>query len=282
MGARDEVAGLAHHTPGIEPVVGVVQGRFHEVVEREEPSCFDPSSEAVAQAGGPAGVGGGPRRHHDRKIAARPAARQLAAGSDAGIMVRVEPSAGLRVLRVLAPNPGPFTLEGTNTWVAGSEGCLVIDPGPEDPTHEDAVLQASGPVAAILLTHRHLDHASGAGALARVTGAPIYAASPGEGARAAGDGDRIEGAGVTLEVVATPGHSPDHLVFFEPVTGALFTGDAILGRGTSVIDPPEGDLSDYLRSLERMRRLGPRVIRSEEHTSELQSRGHLVCRLLLE
>src|SRR6266540_204911 len=216
MRARDEVAGLAHHRLGIEPVVGVVEGRFHEVIEREWPAGFDPSSEAVAQARGPAGVGRGARRHHDRKIAARPAARQLAAGSDAGIMVRVEPSAGLRVLRVLAPNPGPFTLEGTNTWVVGSDGCLVIDPGPEDPTHVDAVLQAAGRVAAVLLTHRHLDHASGAGALARVTGAPIYAASPGEGARAARDGDRIESGGVTLEVVAAPGHSQDHLVFFEP------------------------------------------------------------------
>jgi glyoxylase-like metal-dependent hydrolase (beta-lactamase superfamily II) len=175
-------------------------------------------------------------------------------------MMRVEPSAGPRVLRVLAPNPGPFTLEGTNTWVVGSDASLVIDPGPEDQNHLDAVLQAAGRVAAVLLTHRHLDHASGAGALARVTGAPVYAASPGEDAQAATDGDRIERAGVRLEVVAAPGHSPDHLVFFEPATRALFTGDAILGRGTSVIDPPEGDLTDYLRSLERMRGLTPRVI----------------------
>src|SRR3989454_2613382 len=108
------------------------------------------------------------------RLPRRDAARQPRGGQPAGIMKCVEPSPGLRVLRVLAPNPGPFTLEGTNTWVVGSDGCLVIDPGPEDPNHLDAVLRAARRVAAILLTHRHLDHAFGADAMARVTGAPIY------------------------------------------------------------------------------------------------------------
>lgn len=164
------------------------------------------------------------------------------------------------MVRVLAPNPGPFTLEGTNTWVVGRGERIVIDPGPDDPDHVQAVLEAAGRVGAILLTHRHLDHAPAAERLARLTGAPVYAASPGEDDRAASDGDRLEAAGVAVEVVATPGHSPDHLVFLERDTGSLFTGDAVLGRGTSVIDPPDGDLSDYLRSLDRMRRLEPRII----------------------
>jgi len=164
------------------------------------------------------------------------------------------------VVRVLAPNPGSFTLEGTNTWVVGHGERIVIDPGPDDPAHVQAVLQAAGSVGAILLTHRHPDHAPGADRLARLTGAPIYAASPGEGVRPAEDGDLLQAGGIALEVVATPGHSPDHLAFLERGTGALFTGDAVLGQGTSVIDPPEGDLSDYLRSLDRMLQLEPRVI----------------------
>src|SRR2546426_9069751 len=178
----------------------------------------------------------------------------------AAIMMRVARSGSFAVVRVLALNPGPFTLEGTNTWVVGRDGPIVIDPGPDDPGHVQAVLQAAGRVGAILLTHRHLDHAPAADRLSQLTGPPIYAASPGEDQRLANDGDRLEAGGVTLEVVATPGHSPDHLVFLERDTGALFTGDAVLGRGTSVIDPPEGDLSDYLRSLDRMRRLEPRII----------------------
>lgn len=208
-------------------------------------------------------------------------------------MMRVEPPASLRVVRVLAPNPGPFTLEGTNTWVVGSDHGIVIDPGPENRTHLEAILHAAGRVAAVLLTHRHLDHASGASALARLTGAPIYAASPDEGERRARDGERIGGGDVTLEVVTTPGHSRDHLVFFERSTRALFTGDAVLGRGTSVIDPPEGDLSDYLRSLERLRGLDPRVIypghgpvveraveKIEEYLSHRREREEQVLRAL--
>ena len=166
----------------------------------------------------------------------------------------------LRVVRVLAPNPGPFTLEGTNTWVVGSGPVLVIDPGPDEPSHLDAVLEQAGTIEAILLTHHHPDHAPGAAALGKMAGAPVMAASPVEGERALEDGMTVEAAEVSLHVLAAPGHTPDHVVFFARDAGALFTGDAVLGRGTSVIDPPEGDLAAYLRSLEAMLALEPDVI----------------------
>jgi glyoxylase-like metal-dependent hydrolase (beta-lactamase superfamily II) len=163
-------------------------------------------------------------------------------------------------IRVLAPNPGPFTLEGTNTWVVGRGPSLVIDPGPDDPAHLDEMRAAAGTVAAILLTHRHPDHAPGAAALAGATGAPALAFEPGRYERPLADGEVIRGGGVALRALHTPGHTPDHVAFFDAASGILFTGDAVLGRGTSVIDPPEGDLVTYLDSLRRMLELGPAVL----------------------
>jgi glyoxylase-like metal-dependent hydrolase (beta-lactamase superfamily II) len=165
-----------------------------------------------------------------------------------------------RILRVLAPNPGPFTLEGTNTWIVGTDPGLVIDPGPDDPEHVAAVAREAGAVEAILLSHRHPDHAPGAARLAAATGAVVRAFRPELEEKPLRDGDVVRAGDVELTVVHTPGHTPDHLVFLEARSGALFTGDAVLGRGTSVIDPPEGDLATYLRSLETMRRLEPRVL----------------------
>ncbi len=165
-----------------------------------------------------------------------------------------------RIVRVLAPNPGLRELEGTNTWVVGRWPAVVIDPGVEDPAHLDEVVEAAGRVGAVLLTHDHPDHAPGALTLGVRTGAPVYAARPAEGMRRLHDGQEIRIPGVTLRVVATPGHSPDHVAFFLERDGALFTGDLVLGRGTSVIDPPEGDLVQYLRSLRRLRDLRPRRI----------------------
>jgi glyoxylase-like metal-dependent hydrolase (beta-lactamase superfamily II) len=175
---------------------------------------------------------------------------------DDGIM-----TSGAAIRRVLAANPGPMTLEGTNTWVVGAEPAVVIDPGPDDETHLAAVRAEAGAVGAILLTHRHPDHAPGAAALARATGAPVYAwrPEPGESPLRAGQ-ETVAGGGLTIVAVHTPGHTPDHVVFFVPSLGALFTGDAVLGRGTSVIDPPEGDLAAYLRSLDAMIALAPRTI----------------------
>jgi glyoxylase-like metal-dependent hydrolase (beta-lactamase superfamily II) len=165
-----------------------------------------------------------------------------------------------RILRVLAPNPGPFTLEGTNTWIVGANPSVVIDPGPADPEHIREVRREAGPVAAILLTHHHPDHAPGASILADQTGAPVLASRPASGERDLAGGTRIPVGGCVLRALAAPGHTPDHLVFLDPESGSLFTGDTVLGRGSSVIDPPEGDMDAYLRTLTALSALGPRVI----------------------
>ncbi len=166
----------------------------------------------------------------------------------------------IRIVRVLAPNPGIRELEGTNTWIVGEAPAIVIDPGPDDEGHLRDVAREAGNVAAILLTHAHPDHAPGAPALARLTGAHVYASGRSDGGEPLRDGQEVVAGTTRLIAVATPGHTPDHVAFLEPSARALFTGDAVLGRGTSVIDPPEGDLTAYLRSLERMLDLSPRVI----------------------
>ncbi len=165
-----------------------------------------------------------------------------------------------RILRVLAPNPGPLTLQGTNTWIVGARPSLVIDPGPDDPEHIREVHREADPVGAILLTHHHPDHAPGADLLAHVSGAPVLAFRPVANEHKLTDGAIVPGGDTTLRAVHAPGHTPDHLVFFERESGALFTGDTVLGRGTSLIDPPEGDLAAYMRSLSIMLSLAPRVI----------------------
>jgi glyoxylase-like metal-dependent hydrolase (beta-lactamase superfamily II) len=162
-----------------------------------------------------------------------------------------------RIVRVLAPNPGPYTLEGTNTWVVGPAPSIVIDPGPDDEGHLNEVVRTAGSIAAILLTHGHPDHAPGAPRLARWSGARIHAFRPPDGGDRVREGRPIPSGGVELVPVPTPGHTRDHVAFWLPPDRALFTGDAVLGRGTSVIDPPEGDLAAYLRSLRRMMELRP-------------------------
>lgn len=165
-----------------------------------------------------------------------------------------------RILRVLAPNPGIRELEGTNTWIVGEGPSTVIDPGPDHEGHLREVAREAGHVIAILLTHDHPDHAPGAPALARMTGATVHAARPPKGGEPLRGGQRIGAGGITLTAVATPGHTHDHMAFFLEDGRGLFTGDAILGRGTSVVDPSEGDLVAYLHSLERMRELSPNRI----------------------
>lgn len=178
----------------------------------------------------------------------------------------------LRSTRVLAPNPSVYTLDGTNTWVVGEDPTVVIDPGPDDPGHLVEVADAAagrGGVGLVLVTHDHPDHAPGAAGFAEQVGAPIWAFRPSgtlQGAQRLRDGQRfrvgVTGDGAPLEIVAlhTPGHTSDHVAFHVPSCSALFTGDAVLGRGTSFIDPPDGDLRRYLRSLDRMIELDPATI----------------------
>ena len=165
-----------------------------------------------------------------------------------------------RVVRVLAPNPGPFTLEGTNTWVVGESPSVVIDPGPDDAGHLRAVVDAAEPIAAILLTHHHPDHAPGAARLAGTTRVPVLSFRPQAGERPLRDGELLDWDRVRLRAVHTPGHSADHVAFLLEGEMALFTGDAVLGRGTSVVDPPDGDMAAYLRSLRAMQQLRPRTL----------------------
>lgn len=164
-----------------------------------------------------------------------------------------------RVVRVLAPNPSVYTLDGTNTWIVGADPSLVVDPGPGDAGHAREVAATAGRVGAVLLTHAHEDHAEGAAAFAGSVGAPLHAWRL-EGADPIRDGQVFRAGGAELTALHTPGHSSDHVVFHLADERALFTGDAVLGRGTSFIDPPDGDLAKYLVSLERMLSLAPRTI----------------------
>lgn len=175
------------------------------------------------------------------------------------------------VNRVLAPNPSPFTYSGTQTYLVGTHDVAVIDPGPAEPAHLAALTAAIAgrPVAAILCTHTHRDHSPAAGPLAQATGAPIIGCAPltleDDGPRAdaafdaeyrpdrvLGDGEHVAGAGWTLEAVATPGHTSNHLCFALAEESALFTGDHVMGWSTSVISPPDGDMTAYMASMQRL------------------------------
>jgi glyoxylase-like metal-dependent hydrolase (beta-lactamase superfamily II) len=164
------------------------------------------------------------------------------------------------IIRVLGPNPGPFTLEGTNTWILGSNPSVIIDPGPDDEDHLRSLIREAGRVEAILLTHHHPDHAGAAPRLFEATGIRVRAFRPGEGERGIRAGDVIEVGPVRLRVVPTPGHTADHVAYHLESEGALFTGDAVLGRGTSVVDPPDGEMTAYVHSLQVMRNLTPRTL----------------------
>ncbi len=184
-----------------------------------------------------------------------------------GVSVRLSPL----VTRVLAPNPSPFTYTGTQTHLVGEGAIAVIDPGPDDPGHRDALLAAIAgrPVTALVITHHHRDHSPGARPLAAATGAPIVGAAPtfvqDDGPRAdAGfdrdyapervlaEGDTVAGEGWTLQAIATPGHTSNHLAFALPEENALFSGDHVMGWSTSVVSPPDGDMTAYLASLEKL------------------------------
>ena len=171
-------------------------------------------------------------------------------------LVEVTPFASV----VLQNNPNIMTLDGTNTWLLRAPGAtesVLVDPGEEDPTHLEAVLAAAGTVRAVLLTHGHYDHCQAAGQVHELTGAPVRAVDPDlcVGGEAFVDGEVIEAAGLSVQVWHTPGHTADSASFVIDA-GAVLTGDTILGRGTTVVAHPDGNLGGYLRSLRRLRELG--------------------------
>ena len=199
-----------------------------------------------------------------------------------------------RVRRVLAHNPSMFTFTGTGTYLVGAEELAVIDPGPDDPDHLDALLAAIGSarVTAILVTHTHRDHSPLAPALAAATGAPILGCAPlgpqSEAAakaeegfdrsyapdRVLADGESVTGADWTLTAVHTPGHTSNHLCYALPQEQALFTGDHVMGWSTTVIVPPDGSMAAYMASLAKLQARddqvfypthGPAIERPQSH-----------------
>lgn len=168
------------------------------------------------------------------------------------------------VRRITAPNPGPMTGPGTNTYLVGDAEVAVIDTGVATTAHLDAIEAAvSGPIKKILITHAHPDHANGARELAERTGAKIYAHPTRlQGIRnkdfAADDylneGDIVQGADYKLRCLHTPGHAADHLCFLRESDGLLFAGDHVMESVTVVIAPPDGDMSDYLDALQRLQK----------------------------
>jgi glyoxylase-like metal-dependent hydrolase (beta-lactamase superfamily II) len=176
-----------------------------------------------------------------------------------------------RVRRVLAGNPSAFTYTGTQTYLVGNGAVAVIDPGPADPDHIAGILKATAGerIVAIVCTHTHRDHSPAAAPLKAATGAEVVGCAPlsldddGPRADAAFDttytpdrvlteGERLSGPDWTLEAVATPGHTSNHLCFELIEERALFTGDHVMGWSTTVVSPPDGDMAHYMRSLEKL------------------------------
>lgn len=180
--------------------------------------------------------------------------------------------------RVLAPNPSPMTLDGTNTWIIGPPAeaspasaasavsasgedagplrdAAIVDPGPLHEDHLQAVARAARDrglrVAVVLITHRHADHTEGAARFAQIVGAPIRSVDAGTLA----GGDVVDLDGLSVHVVATPGHTSDSVCLHVPADASLLTGDTVLGRGTTVVAWPDGRLGDYLDSLQALRAL---------------------------
>jgi len=161
------------------------------------------------------------------------------------------------VTRVVAPNPGPYTGPGTNTWIVDAGPVVVvIDPGPDDDSHLAAIDRklAGATVGVVLVTHSHPDHLLLAERLAAAHRASVRRYPE------LGDGDVVRAGTLNLTALHTPGHSADHLCFWIAEDGAVFTGDLVLGRGSSMVTYPEGNVAAYLRSLERLAALKPKML----------------------
>ncbi len=182
---------------------------------------------------------------------------------------------GKLVRRVLCGNPSMMTGPGTNTYLVGIDEVAVIDPGPDDDAHLDAVAAAgSGEIKWILCTHTHPDHSPGAAGLKERTGAEVLAFADADGLvcdRHLADGDTVEGTEFTLQAVHTPGHASNHLCFLLERERILFSGDHVMDGSTVVISPPDGDMAAYLASLERLQAWRPSL------RSIAPAHGHLIA-----
>src|SRR5262249_38693793 len=181
-----------------------------------------------------------------------------------------------KVRRIVAPNPGPFTFTGTCTYIVGDGEVAIVDPGPDNPAHIGALLNALGKekVAHIFVTHTHRDHSPATAAIVEKTGAKVFAEGPHRAARPIQlaeksrldasadlefspdvrleDGQVVEGKGYAIEAVATPGHTMNHLAFALRGTDILFSGDHVMGWSTSIVAPPDGAMGDYMASLSKL------------------------------
>jgi glyoxylase-like metal-dependent hydrolase (beta-lactamase superfamily II) len=185
---------------------------------------------------------------------------------------------GARGECVLAPNANMMTLDGTNTWVLrepGARRSVVVDPGPSVLTHLDAVADVAGEVGVVLLTHHHDDHSEAAREFAERMRCGVRALDPAYrlGSEGLGDGDVVAVDGLEVHVVATPGHTADSLSFLLPAEGVVLTGDTVLGRGTTVVAHPDGQLGAYLDSLDRLHALAS----SQDVTSIWPGHGPVIA-----
>jgi len=191
----------------------------------------------------------------------------------AGVAMELSPL----VRRILVDNPGPYTFRGTNTYIVGRGHVAVIDPGPVNDAHLQAILDATQgeTITYVVITHTHKDHSPGAAPLVAATGARLVGCGPhrpsrplgeGEGAsldasadldyapdQVLAEGDSISGPGWTLTAIETPGHCLNHLAFALPEENGLFSGDHVMGWSTTIVAPPDGSMSDYMASLEKLR-----------------------------
>ena len=192
-----------------------------------------------------------------------------------------EPAPGIR--RILCNNPGPFTFTGTNSYIVGRGKVAIIDPGPANDTHIATLLNAvkGETVTHIFVTHTHRDHSPAVPALKAATGATVYAEGPHRAARplnigelnpldgsgdrdfkpdvALRDGDVVRGDGWTFEAITTPGHTANHMAYAFHEANAMFCGDHVMGWATSIVAPPDGAMSDYMESLDKLKRRSEQV-----------------------